>query len=87
MSLQCQRASTKYGKMDKIVRWCSDIKSHLVFRSDKARGEMYDKAMNELCRVAMDVKKQHDDAPDSLAMAMDYRFNGLSTVQILERRW
>lgn len=87
MSLQCQRASTKYGKMDKIVRWCSDIKSHLVFRSDKARGEMYDKAMNELCRVAMDVKKQHDDAPDSLAMAMDYRFNGLCTVQILERRW
>lgn len=87
MSIQSQRASTKSSKMDKIVRWSSDIKSHLVFRSDKARGEMYDKAMNELCRVSVDAKKQHDDAPDSLAMAMDYRFNGLSTVQIFERRW
>lgn len=87
MSIQSQRASTKSSKMDKIVRWSSDIKTHLVFRSDKGRGEMYDKAMNELCRVSIDAKKQHDDAPDSLAMAMDYRFNGLSTVQILERRW
>ena len=87
MSIQSQRASTKSSKMDKIVRWATDIKAKLVFRSDKGRGEMYDKAMNELCRVSIDAKKQHDDAPDSLAMAMDYRFNGLSTVQILERRW
>lgn len=87
MSIQNQRASTRASKMDKIVRWASDIKSHLVFRSDKARGEMYDKAMNELCRISVDAKKQHDDAPDSLAMAMDFHFNGLSTVQILERRW
>lgn len=87
MSIQSQRASTKSSKMGRIERWSSDIKSRLVFRSDKARGEMYDKAMNELCRVSVDAKKQHDDAPDSLAMAMDYRFNGLCTVQILERRW
>lgn len=87
MSIQSQRASTKSSKMDRIVRWSSDIKSRLVFRSDKARGEMYDKAMNELCRISVEAKKQHDDAPDSLAMAMDYRFNGLCTVQILERRW
>lgn len=87
MSIQSQRASTKSSKMDKIIRWASDIKSKLVFRSDKDRGEMYDKAMNELCRLSIDAKKQHDDAADSLAMSMDYRFNGLSTVQILERRW
>lgn len=48
---------------------------------------MYDKAMNELCRYSLNAKKQHDDAPDSLAMCMDFRFNGLSTVQIIERRW
>lgn len=87
MSIQSQRASTKSSKMDKIIRWASDIKSKLVFRSDKERGEMYDKAMDELCRLSIDAKKQHDDAADSLAMSMDYRFNGLSTVQILERRW
>jgi hypothetical protein len=87
MSIQSQRASTKSSKMDRIVRWSSDIKSRLVFRSDKARGEMYDKAMNELCRISVDAKKQHDDAPDSLAMAMDYRDNGLCSVKVIERRW
>lgn len=87
MSIQSQRASTKSSKMDRIVRWCSDIKSHLIFRSDKARGEMYDKAMNELCRISVEAKKQHDDAPDSLAMAMDYRDNGLCSVKVIERRW
>ena len=87
MSIQSQRASTKSSKMDRIVRWSSDIKSRLVFRSDKARGEMYDKAMNELCRISVDAKKQHDDAPDSLAMAMDYRDNGLCSVKAIERRW
>lgn len=87
MSIQSQSAPTKSSKMDRIVRWSSDIKSRLVFRSDKARGEMYDKAMNELCRISVDAKKQHDDAPDSLAMAMDYRDNGLCSVKMIKRRW
>lgn len=87
MSIQSQRASTKSSKMDRIVRWSSDIKSRLVFRSDKARGEMYDKAMNELCRISVEAKKQHDDAPDSLAMAMDYRDNGLCSAKVIKRRW
>lgn len=87
MSVRSQRASTKSSKMDRIVRWSADIKKQLVFRSDNARGAMYEKAMNELCRLSLDAKKQHDDAADSLAMAMDMHFNGLSTVQIIERRW
>lgn len=87
MSIQSQSAPTKSSKMDRIVRWSSDIKSRLVFRSDKARGEMYDKAMNELCRISVEAKKQHDDAPDSLAMAMDYRDNGLCSVKVIKRRW
>lgn len=87
MNITTQRASTKSSKMDKIIRWSEDIKNKLYFRSDSGRGEMYDKAMNELCRFSMDAKKQHDDAPDSLAMCMDFRFNGLSQVQIIERRW
>lgn len=87
MNITSQRASTKSSKGDRIIRWSDDIKKKLYFRSDKERGEMYDKAMNELCRYSLTAKKQHDDAPDSLAMCMDYRFNGLSTVQIIERRW
>lgn len=87
MNITSQRASTKSSKGDRIIRWSDDIKKKLYFRSDKERGEMYDKAMNELCRYSLTAKKQHDDAPDSLAMCMDFRFNGLSTVQIIERRW
>lgn len=87
MNVQSARASTKSSKMDKIIRWSNDIKTKLVFRNDKGRGEMYDKAMAELCRFSVDAKKQHDDAPDSLSMCLDFRFNGLSTVQIIERRW
>lgn len=87
MSVRSQRASTKSSKMDRIVRWSADIKKNLVFRADAARGAMYERAMNELCRLSLDAKKQHDDAADSLAMAMDMHFNGLSSVQIIERRW
>ena len=87
MNITSQRASTKSSNGDRIIRWSDDIKKKLYFRSDKERGEMYDKAMNELCRYSLTAKKQHDDAPDSLAMCMDFRFNGLSTVQIIERRW
>ena len=87
MNITSQRASTKSSKGDRIIRWSDDIKKKLYFRSDKELGEMYDKAMTELCRYSLTAKKQHDDAPDSLAMCMDYRFNGLSTVQIIERRW
>lgn len=87
MNIRSQRASVKESKESRIIRWSSDVKRYLVFRSDKERGEMYDAAMNELCRYAMNVKKQHDDAPDSLCMALDFRLNGICTVQVIERRW
>lgn len=80
-------ANVRWRKLDKILRWSSDVKTKLFFRNDAGRSEMYKKAMEELCRYSLDVKKQHDDAPDSISESLDFHFNGLSTVQIFERRW
>lgn len=89
-NIQTARAGTRESKEGKILRYSTDIKDRLVFRSDKDRGAMYDRAMNELCRYTSlknKSTKQHDDAADSLAQTMDWEQNGLSTVEIVERRF
>lgn len=89
-NIQSARAGTRESKEGKILRYSTDIKDRLVFRNDKERGSMYDKAMAELCRYTSlknKSTKQHDDAADSLAQTMDWEFNGLSTVEIIERRF
>lgn len=81
-------AKTKESKDGKILRYSTDIKDLLVFRSDKDRGPMYDQAMTQLCRytaIKNKSTKQHDDAADSLAQFIDWQLNGLCRVEIVER--
>lgn len=80
-----KRASTRIGKMAKIQMFAPDIKRYLYFRNDKGRGKEYDRAMDELRWYTVSAAKQHDDAPDSLAMAIDEHFNGTATVKIVKR--
>lgn len=88
--VETMMASVRESKEGRILRYSTDIRDCLVFRSDADRGVMYDMAMAELCRyTALGGKKtkQHDDAADSLAMNIDLHRNGLSKVEILERKY
>lgn len=80
-----KRADTRIGKMARIQRDAPDIKKMLYFRSDKKRGKEYSNAMDELTRYTITASKQHDDAPDSLSMAIDEYLNGTASVKILDR--
>jgi len=80
-----KRADTKMGKMARIQRDAPDIKKMLYFRNDKKRGKEYDAAMNELTRYTITASKQHDDAPDSLSMAVDEHLNGISELMVVDR--
>ena len=80
-----KRADTKIGKMARIQRDAPDIKKYLYFRNDRKRGKEYEAAMNELMRYTITASKQHDDAPDSLSMAIDEHFNGIVSVKIVQR--
>lgn len=80
-----KRADTKMGKMARIQRDAPDIKKMLYFRNDKKRGKDYEAAMNELMRYTIIATKQHDDAPDSLSMAITEHTMGSASVKIFKR--
>jgi predicted phage terminase large subunit-like protein len=80
-----KRADTKMGKMARIQRDAPDIKKMLYFRNDKKRGKDYEAAMNELMRYTIIATKQHDDAPDSLSMAITEHTSGSAAVKIFKR--
>ena len=84
-------ANVRESKDGKILRYSTDIRDCLVFRSDANRGAMYDKAMAELCRYSVNTSgkkiKRHDDAADSLAMNIDFHQNGLCKVEIIENKF
>ncbi len=80
-----KRADTRVGKMTRIQRDAPDIKKMLYFRNDKKRGKEYEAAMNELMRYTIVATKQHDDAPDSLSMAITEHTSGSAAVKIFKR--
>lgn len=80
-----KRADTRIGKMARIQRDAPDIKRLLYFRNDKGRSREYSAAMDELMRCTITSAKQHDDAPDSLSMAIDEYMNGSVSIKIVDR--
>lgn len=56
------------SKRDRIFNAAPDIIEHMIFLETSKRGKEYQKFMENLFSFKMQAKKQHDDAPDSLAM-------------------
>ncbi len=81
-----KRAPTTQSKQSRIIQYSTDIMK-FYFRNDKNRGEEYDEFIAQLLSYNQNSKKQHDDAPDSLAQLCDYIFNGTASVKIIQRFW
>ena len=67
-------ASTKQSKEQRIFDAAPDIRERMVFRQDGNRSKEYVMFMQNVYSFTMNGKNQHDDAPDSLAMAINMAF-------------
>lgn len=76
-TVQMKPASTNKSKHQRIMDKASDIRDHMVFLEANIRKKHYQQFIDNVYAFKVYDEKQHDDAPDSLAMAisMVFRFN------------
>ena len=68
MNIQSKYAPNTISKNDRIFRCSTDIISNFRFKATSKRNAEYSMAMRQLFSFTILGKKQHEDAPDSLAM-------------------
>lgn len=80
---------TKYttkNKLTKILVNADYVKQHFIFADDSIASKEYREFMSALCSFSHTGKNKHDDAPDSLAMLVDFLTEmTMNTVQIVKR--
>lgn len=76
---------TGTGKQQRIFDKAPDIREHMIFLESGKRTKEYEKFMSNVYAFSMTAKKQHDDAPDSLAMAVNVAFFGKRQATIMQR--
>lgn len=90
VSLMSKNAVTEKNKHDRIFLKASDIREHMIFLESGKRPKEYVKFMENVFSFKMflgksGLKKQHDDAPDSLAQAIDMVVHATKTYSIFKR--
>ena len=76
---------TGTGKAQRIFDKAPDIREHMIFRAVGHRSKEYEAFMNNVFAFKVVGKVKHDDAPDSLAMAIDMAFFSVANIEIRKR--
>ena len=84
INMSYQKAPTTQSKLSRIIQFAPDVKK-LYFRDSKSRSSEYEKFMRELTLFTVSGKNLHDDAPDSLAMLVDFITGGIKMVKVAKR--
>ena len=84
------QSSTKHytgtGKEQRIFDKAPEIREHMIFLQAGTRSKAYEQFMQNVYSFTISKKNKHDDAPDSLAMAMSYvLFGGTSRATAFRR--
>ena len=80
------KADTPTSKNDKIMSMAPNIRDTMVFLDSSLRDKEYTMFMQNVFGFSLfRSKKAHDDAPDSLAMAMDFDLNPWGAYRIMSR--
>lgn len=87
INLTSKPAPTKKGKEERIFDKAPDIRKYMIFRSARTRSPVYEKFFKNVITFSLFGKNIHDDAPDSLAMAIDMAFHGFRSIEIFTRRY
>lgn len=81
--------STKHytgnGKLQRIFDKAPDIREHMIFLEEGKRSKEYELFMQNVYSFSITGKNKHDDAPDSLAMAVNMALFGGNQLQIMKR--
>ena len=76
------------GKEQRIFDKAPDIREHMIFLESGKRSKAYELFMQNVFSFSINGKNKNDDAPDSLAMAINMAFFALTnTATITKRKW
>lgn len=85
LNITTKSAPRTASKSMRIFDKAPDIKDRMIFRDSANRSNEYEQFMQNVYGYKMTGKNKHDDAPDSLAMAIDMCENRAKRVEIFER--
>lgn len=71
ISITTKSAPTTVSKEQRIYDKAPDIREHMLFRESTRRSKEYNQYMQNVFGFKLLGKNKHDDAPDSLCMAME----------------
>lgn len=91
-TIKTKNSSAQSAKWQRICDKAPDIREFFVFRDMAHRSKEYTKFMENVFSYKINIsdralKRQHDDAPDSLAQAADMLTKKRQTIQIFQRPW
>ena len=84
INMSYKKAPTNQSKLSRIIQYAPDIKK-IYFLDEKHRSPEYEKFMREVTLFTVSGKNPHDDAPDSLAMLVDFLTAGIKMVTVVPR--
>ena len=76
---------TGNGKLQRIFDKAPDIREHMIFLEEGKRSKEYELFMQNVYSFSITGKNKHDDAPDSLAMAINMALFGGNQLQVMKR--
>ena len=76
---------TGNGKEQRIFDKAPDIRENMIFLEEGKRSKEYELFMQNVFSFSINGKNKHDDAPDSLAMAINMALFGGNEVKIMKR--
>lgn len=87
LSISTKAAPTNVSKEMRIFDKAPDIRENMIFRESGNRSKEYELFMQNVFSFKVQGKNKHDDAPDSLAMAIDMSNFNKRKVEIFKRRF
>lgn len=87
INLTTKAAPSDKAKYQRIFDKAPDIRENMIFRESGKRSKAYSLFMQNVFSYKMFAKNKNDDAPDSLAMAMDMVRGSTKRTQVFKRRF
>lgn len=85
INLTTKAAPSNQAKYQRIFDKAPDIRERMIFRESGKRSKEYSLFMQNVFSYKMFAKNKNDDAPDSLAMAIDMTLTGSRKAQVFKR--
>lgn len=84
LNLSHKKAPSNMSKLSRIEQHAPNIRK-FYYLAEPYRNSEYKKFMDEICSFSFTAKNLHDDAPDSMAMLVDFLYNGVKSIVAMKR--